>query len=180
MTNAATFTVPGSEAIAAAYADMREHGVAPLIARDWLIEQVAAAARNDINQQVERNHGAPAEIPTTVDARVRREIDRTLRIAVAVYNRQRSRVTAVDHIATEAGAAAINRAAVARTARTTDTDRAILLEPRVDTIQLPHDRAVHYVAAVLTIGPRARAISARLTSKGANTVRITHFDVLMP
>lgn len=180
MTKSAAFTVPGTEGIAAAYAEMRDLGITPLVARDWLTEQVADAARDDIAQQVERNHDAPAEAPVTVDVRMRREIDRAIRTAVAVYNRQRSRVTALDHIASEEGAAAINRAAIARQTRTNDTARAILIEPRVDTIQLNKSEAVHYVAAVLRIGTRARAISARLTSHSKAGVRLTHFDVLMP
>lgn len=180
MLTSPTFTVPGAEGIAAAYAEMRHYGVTPLVASDWLTEQIEATAHQDIAQQVERNHGAPAERPVTVDARVRLEIDRAINVAVAVYNRQRSRVTNLDQIATEAGAAAINRAAVARQTRTNDTDRATLIEPRVDTVQVTPHMAVHYVAAVLTIGPRARAISARFTSNGKNGVRLTHFDVLMP
>lgn len=180
MTKSAAFTVPGTEAIAAAYAEMRDLGVTPLVARDWLIEQVADAARADIAQQVERNYAAPVEVSITDDQLVRREIDRALNIAVAVYNRQRGRVTALDHIASEVGAAAINRAAAARRIRTNDTDRAILLEPRVDTIQTAKNETVHYAVAVLRIGTRARAISARLTSGSKKGVRLTHFDVLMP
>lgn len=165
MTKSAAFTIPGTEAIGSAYAEMRNLGVTPLVARDWLIEQVADAARADIAQQVERNYAAPAEDSMiTDDQLVRREIDRALNIAVAVYNRQRGRVTALDHIASEKGAAAINRAAVTRQIRTNDTARAILLEPRVDTIQTTKTQTVHYVVAVLRIGTRARAISARLTS----------------
>lgn len=181
MSQSPTFTTPGAEAVAAAYGEMRDLGVSPLVARDWLTEQVSAAARDDIAQQVERNDATPAASePVTVDKRVRREIDRALHLGVAVYNHQRSRVTALDFLATESGAAAINRAAVVRRLRTSDTDRAVLLEPKIDTIQISNSQLVHYAAAVIRVGPRARAISARFTSDRATAVRLTHFDVLMP
>ncbi|WP_193746914.1 hypothetical protein, partial [Dietzia sp. UCD-THP] len=86
MLTSPTFTVPGAEGIAAAYAEMRHYGVTPLVTSDWLTEQIEATAHQDIAQQVDRNHGAPAERPVTVDARVRREIDRAINVAVAVYN----------------------------------------------------------------------------------------------
>ena len=66
MLTSPTFTVPGAEGIAAAYAEMRHYGVTPLVASDWLTEQIEATAHQDIAQQVDRNHGAPAERPVTV------------------------------------------------------------------------------------------------------------------
>lgn len=182
-TTAATFTIPGTEGIANAYADMRQHRVAPLVARDWLIDQVRAVTRDDIAQQVEQNHGAPAAAPATIDERTIQEIYRTLTLAVAVYNRQRGRVTAFEHIATESGVAAINRAAVARATRTNDTERALLIfPPHIDTVRVSKARNVHYVAGILRIGTQVRAISARflVTGRGTASVRLTHFEVLTP
>lgn len=185
MNSVAALAIPGAEGIAAAYADMLECNLAPLVARDWLIDQVRAIARDDILEQVERNYGTPAvatAAPATLEERTAREIDRVIKVAVAVYNRQRGRVTVIDHIATATGAAAINRVAAIRAARSGDTDRAVLVTPlHVDTIQVRSRDAAHYVCAMLRIGGRVRALSARLESKTYRhpTVRLTDFNVLM-
>lgn len=181
MTAAPAFIIPGSEGIAAAYAEMRAHQVSPLVACDWLLDQVHAATRDDVADQLARNNGAPAQKATEPGAAVTNEIRRIVRMAVAVYNQQRPHISLVDHIATPQGAAAINRAAVARQIRTNDTQRAMLQEPLdLDTVQVNRAQAHHYVAGVIQIENRARAISARLTSKRGKNVRLTHFDVLMP
>ena len=103
MTTSPAYVIPGAEGIAAAYADMRRYNVAPLAASDWLIEQVKDAARDDIAQQLERNNGAPAQEPPTVADLVLRQIYRTIGVALAVYNNQRSRVTDTPAVSTEAG-----------------------------------------------------------------------------
>lgn len=183
MTTTAAYTVPGTDGIAHAYAEMRHHHIAPLVARDWLVDQVHAIARDDIDQQVDRNHGAPAAAPAASDEHTIREIYRALTHAVAVYNRQRGRATALDHVATDSGVAAINRAAVARTTRTNDTERALLIfPPHIDTFQIGKTRRVIYVSGILRIGTQVRAISARFlsTGQGVARVRLTHFDVLIP
>ncbi|MFE5117418.1 hypothetical protein ACWIFB_17210 [Dietzia sp. NPDC055340] len=184
MATSPAYVIPGAEGIAAAYADMRRYNVAPLAASDWLIEQVKDAARDDIAQQLERNHGAPAEESPNVADLVLRQIYRAIGVALAVYNNHRSRVTDMDHIATPQGAAAINRAAVARKVRTNDTHRAIFeYTPDIDTVENGKE-TIYYVSGVIYIGPRVRALTARFTSTTnaptAHSVTLTHFDVLLP
>ena len=108
-------------------------------------------------------------------------LDAILTRALAVYNGRRPPYTVGAAIGTDSGIKSINRAAVARRTLCKGETDATLKRMHVTKTELPgRNKTPRYqftVAAVLTVGPRARALSASIvqTPKG---LKIAAFNPL--
>lgn len=186
------FATPGLEHIRSAYAQICSLGVDTLAAQDWLTDQVRQVVRDDIKAQVARCHGRPSPVALPAadhaagedlaEAEVR-QILHGMNLALAVYNRRRPRLSIIDGIVTERGAAEVNRAAVVREVRGLTEGYARLRTFQVDTqASRRGDRKVYFVAATVIDAGSVRAASAVFVGTGnaRGNLHLDRFTVVNP
>ena len=181
-TTTARLITPGLDDTRAAYESIRALGVDPHTAADWLRDHVRTVTRDDLATQLDRNHGRANTTATVTDPHALAMV-RALRTAVKVYNRSRPRLTVVDQIATESGAAAVNRAAVLRQVRTPSEGPAFLGRYNIQRNGTAATLHGYEIAGRLHIsGGAVRAFIATFTTgdKPRGMLRLADFRVILP
>lgn len=174
-TTSAPLITPGLDDTRAAYESIRALGVDPHTAADWLAAHVRTVTRDDLAAQLHRN-ASHAVTPTVAPDPIPRQLRRALQTAVKVYNRSRPRLTALDLIATDAGAAAVNRAAVLRQMHTPGEGPAFLGRYNPQPLGTGKNTTGYEIAGRLHIsGGAVRAYTATFAGN-----RLADFRVILP